>query len=292
MESSKRAAPSVPPPQDDPLGPHYPCLCPCGCAGRYRGTSEVCMVCRVRESCVTLRHAFDTIRGAVRLHRRVYGTDPVNKRNWAYLCGLVLDDRDRLREELTELDTAARELLENARQQIQALTAPSVPPLEALIAKWRVFADGKLVSGDDYYDGQRNGKGKCADELEALLAARPSPIGAIEPADSDLTWRDAALRVGEELASSGPPAYYGMTQVEWRDWALSVLKAKTEDEAEIPRLPADAVRAWFRPSDQTIHIGPLTLTMREVERLLVDLREWVPNPPAVGSVPRDPEPPR
>lgn len=43
--------------------------------------------------------------------------------------------------------------------------------------------------------------------------------------DDDLTWRDAALLVGEALASVGPDGYYAFTQVEWRDWALKTLAA-------------------------------------------------------------------
>lgn len=44
-----------------------------------------------------------------------------------------------------------------------------------------------------------------------------STLGA-ELTDSD--WQQAALRVGEELADSGPYGYYTMTPAQWRDWAL------------------------------------------------------------------------
>jgi hypothetical protein len=40
-----------------------------------------------------------------------------------------------------------------------------------------------------------------------------------EQANSD--WQQAALRVGEELATSGPDGYYAMTPAQWRDWALN-----------------------------------------------------------------------
>lgn len=33
-------------------------------------------------------------------------------------------------------------------------------------------------------------------------------------------WRNAALRLGEELSSVGPKGYYDMTPEQWLDWAL------------------------------------------------------------------------
>ena len=38
-----------------------------------------------------------------------------------------------------------------------------------------------------------------------------------------VAWRNAALRVGEDLCSVGPFGYYDMTAQEWLDWALSVV---------------------------------------------------------------------
>ena len=38
-----------------------------------------------------------------------------------------------------------------------------------------------------------------------------------------VAWRNAALRVGEDLCSVGPFGYYDMTAEEWLDWALSVV---------------------------------------------------------------------
>lgn len=77
----------------------------------------------------------------------------------------------------------------------------------------------------------------------------PSPMKASAPPaappedarlgvdDAHLSWRDAALRVGEELATVSPSGYYAMTQVEWRDWALerltAVSAAPPEDAREL-----------------------------------------------------------
>ena len=39
-------------------------------------------------------------------------------------------------------------------------------------------------------------------------------------------WRNAAIRLGEELASVGPVGYYEMDANEWLDWAFKQLKEK------------------------------------------------------------------
>jgi hypothetical protein len=38
-----------------------------------------------------------------------------------------------------------------------------------------------------------------------------------------VAWRNAAIRVGEDLCSVGPSGYYDMTAEQWLDWALSVV---------------------------------------------------------------------
>lgn len=44
-----------------------------------------------------------------------------------------------------------------------------------------------------------------------------------EPVQEPVAWRNAALRVGEDLCSVGPFGYYDMTAEQWLDWALSVV---------------------------------------------------------------------
>lgn len=43
------------------------------------------------------------------------------------------------------------------------------------------------------------------------------------PEQEPMAWRNAALRVGEDLCSVGPFGYYDMTAKQWIDWALSVV---------------------------------------------------------------------
>ena len=44
-----------------------------------------------------------------------------------------------------------------------------------------------------------------------------------ETEQEPVAWRNAALRVGEDLCSVGPFGYYDMTAEQWLDWALSVV---------------------------------------------------------------------
>jgi hypothetical protein len=44
-----------------------------------------------------------------------------------------------------------------------------------------------------------------------------------QPEQEPVAWRNAALRVGEDLCSVGPFGYYNMTAKQWLDWALSVV---------------------------------------------------------------------
>ena len=44
-----------------------------------------------------------------------------------------------------------------------------------------------------------------------------------ETEQEPVTWRNAAIRVGEDLCSVGPFGYYDMTAEQWLDWALSVV---------------------------------------------------------------------
>jgi hypothetical protein len=39
-------------------------------------------------------------------------------------------------------------------------------------------------------------------------------------AQESVTWRNAAIRLGEELSSVGPDGYYDMTAKQWLDWAM------------------------------------------------------------------------
>jgi hypothetical protein len=44
-----------------------------------------------------------------------------------------------------------------------------------------------------------------------------------------LSWKEVALRLGEQLSTSGPNGYYGFTPDEWLRWALQQVKSGAED---------------------------------------------------------------
>ena len=64
-----------------------------------------------------------------------------------------------------------------------------------------------------------------ADNRKAFYAGWDSAIREAlpKPEQEPVAWRDAALRVGEDLCSVGPFGYYDMTAKQWLDWALSVV---------------------------------------------------------------------
>ena len=53
-----------------------------------------------------------------------------------------------------------------------------------------------------------------------------------------VTWRNAAIRVGEDLCSVGPFGYYDMTAEQWLDWALSVVTISTPPAQPAVQKPA------------------------------------------------------
>ena len=70
---------------------------------------------------------------------------------------------------------------------------------------------------------------QALDALEANLgnwAAKTKAIAALrerlaQPEQEPVTWRNAAIRVGEDLCSVGPFGYYEMTAEQRLDWAMA-----------------------------------------------------------------------
>lgn len=42
--------------------------------------------------------------------------------------------------------------------------------------------------------------------------------------DIEMGWREAALRIGEDLGSTGPDGYYDMTPENWLYWAIGQIR--------------------------------------------------------------------
>jgi hypothetical protein len=64
---------------------------------------------------------------------------------------------------------------------------------------------------------------------------------ALEAKDEPVAWRDAAIRLGEELSSVGPNGYYDMNAKEWLDWAM---EQNPRGEHSLPQ------RTWVGLTDE------------------------------------------
>ncbi len=79
-----------------------------------------------------------------------------------------------------------------------------------------------------------SGIGFAITAIKAALEAKGEPVA----------WRDAAIRLGEELSSVGPNGYYDMDAKEWLDWAMeqnprgehSLPKRKPLTDAEVEKI--------------------------------------------------------
>ncbi len=75
----------------------------------------------------------------------------------------------------------------------------------------------------------------------AFLAGKQS--AALKAKDEPVAWRDAAIRLGEELSSVGPNGYYDMDAKEWLDWAM---EQNPRGKHSLPQ------RTWVGLSDEEI----------------------------------------
>jgi len=62
-----------------------------------------------------------------------------------------------------------------------------------------------------------------------------------KPEQEPVAWRNAAIRLGEDLYSVGPNGYYDMTAKQWLDWALSVVNTAPQQLAKREQEPI----AWI-----------------------------------------------
>jgi hypothetical protein len=91
------------------------------------------------------------------------------------------------------------------------------------------------------------------------------------PVQEPVAWKNAAIRLGEELSSVGPAGYYDMTAEQWLDWAM------TQQPRGKNSLPA-AQRQWVGLNEDEIdklkHLIDWTATWShgrfayEIEQLL------------------------
>jgi hypothetical protein len=92
--------------------------------------------------------------------------------------------------------------------------------LEAL-NKLTDAAEGFSVSGVYFNEGVW--EKECLNTSYAAIKALEEALARKQEQGEPVAWRNAAIRVGEDLCSVGPFGYYDMTAEQWLDWALSVV---------------------------------------------------------------------
>ena len=97
--------------------------------------------------------------------------------------------------------------------------------LEALETPWNApYVDGCDLALGKKVKAITAIKEALANEALEKMAENARELGLdYEPEQESVTWRNAAIRVGEDLCSVGPFRYYDMTAEQWLDWALSVV---------------------------------------------------------------------
>ena len=81
------------------------------------------------------------------------------------------------------------------------------------------FTELLLLVRDNLFRGMSKSIQKLQARSINEILNLPNHVHTIDPS-SQADWRNAAVRVGEELSSVGPDGYYNMTAEQWLDWAL------------------------------------------------------------------------
>jgi hypothetical protein len=88
-----------------------------------------------------------------------------------------------------------------------------------------------------------------------VYAAMTAIKAALEAKDEPVAWRDAAIRLGEELSSVGPDGYYDMDAKEWLDWAM---EQNPRGKHSLPQ------RTWVGLTDAEVDQAFTELTLRKI----------------------------
>jgi hypothetical protein len=125
-------------------------------------------------------------------------------------------------------------------QQIDAMKQ-ALEALQGLIKK---------TSGQSIYSfmetERRIAMSACVFIKEALAehAMRETQRLGQEIEQEPVAWRNAAIRVGEDLSSVGPDGYYDMTAQQWLDWALSVVTVHAPPPQRTEQEPSSVQQAY------------------------------------------------
>jgi len=84
------------------------------------------------------------------------------------------------------------------------------------------------------------------DDMSDAITALRIAIAEAEKQEP-VAWRNAAIRLGEELSSVGPDGYYNMTAEQWLDWAMDQqpqVKNSLTTPPAAQRQPLTEGRVW------------------------------------------------
>ncbi len=118
----------------------------------------------------------------------------------------------------------------------------------------------KHFAGEEHYASGRVVWEPCDTTAGVISQIDNMVCGLVQPAApvQESNWKNAAIRLGEELSSVGPDGYYDMTAEQWLDWSMD----------QQPRgknsLPATQ-RQWVSLTDEEI---------MEVNGIHDDPEEW------------------
>jgi hypothetical protein len=108
--------------------------------------------------------------------------------------------------------------------------------------------------------------------IDKAIEAQKAVIGCVnhdcdkcKAVQEPVSWRNAALRVGEDLCSVGPFGYYDMTAEQWLDWALSVVTVHA---------PPAAQRQWVGLTTEEIYACDETSRLPQHEITNADLQAF------------------
>jgi hypothetical protein len=131
-------------------------------------------------------------------------------------------------ESITSLRQVIAEAEDNYQGSDAAKAAHMMDLYTALGVKWgedpfAVIAKMRSIAGAEKQE-RPTGPATSADRYfyEAGFEAGRQQ-GMKQEQGKPVAWRNAAIRVGEDLCSVGPHGYYEMNAEQWLDWALSVV---------------------------------------------------------------------
>jgi hypothetical protein len=161
------------------------------------------------------------------------------------------------------------DLIIDALQNCSAFQPKNYYEIDKALAAARELKDELYAKEMEQPTPKQSGNMSITVLRQAL--AQPEPVA----------WRNAAIRLGEDLYSVGPDGYYDMTAKQWLDWALSVVNTAQPEQKPIAYLCENAVGyKFFRKKKPDNVYKPIALYAAPVKRPWLGLtsEDWENTP--------------